>query len=220
MILSHYLFNSPIDFDDFRIHRLVFENPADMGAIVNELREQTKGFEGRFILYESGKEIDCSRALELVVDPFSVDLNSKEILAGFHKVVSKELETGDDYLDYREAICDLLRVVSMVSSEVESNATMEDLSTQSIIKSVSLGITEENDLCARICEYTRLVSRYTGKMLIVMVNVASFMSTESYNDCIRQLSYLQVPVLLIESSSKKDAIPTKLFDADFCEIDL
>ena len=132
MILTHYLFNSPIVFDESKIQRLVFENPADLGVMVDELRGQIEGFEGRFILSESEKEIDCSRSVELIIDPFSVNLNSKDILAGFYKTVSKELETGKDYLDYREAIGNLLQIVVSVSSEIESSSVVDELSSQSL----------------------------------------------------------------------------------------
>ena len=220
MILTHYLFNSPIVFDESKIQRLVFESPADLGVIVDELRGQIEGFEGRFILSESEKEIDCSRSVELIIDPFSVNLNSKDILAGFYKTVSKELETGKDYLDYREAIGNLLQIVVSVSSEIESSSVLDELSSQLLLKAISLGLSEEADLCERICEYVRLVSTYTGRSLVIIINLPCFISTEQYNDCIRQLSYHQVPILLIESVSRNDRIPTKLFDIDFCEINL
>lgn len=220
MILSHYLFNRPISFEEQRIQRLVFENPSDFGKFVHEIHDQTHGSDGHFFLSENTTELDISKKVNLIVDPFSIDINSKDILSGFYKQVISSLESGDDYPYFRDAVGSLLEVVSRVSSDVESSATVDELAALPLLKIISLSVLDSNDICENICDYVRLSSSYASKRLSILVNLDMFLSEVDYAECLKQLNYYQVSVLLIESSTKDDVVPTKLFDASFCELDL
>lgn len=219
MILSHYLFNRPISFEEQTVQRMVFENPSDFGKFVHEIHDQTRGLDGHFFLSEDNIELDISRRVNLIVDPFSIDINTKDILSGFYKQVIFLLESGDDYPDFRDAVGSLLEVVSRVSSDVESSATVDELAALPLLKIISLNILDSDNICENICDYVRLSSSYASKRLSILVNLDMFLSKDDYAECLRQLRYCQVNVLLMESSVKDDVVPTKLFDTSFCELD-
>ncbi|MBQ8179234.1 MAG: type II-A CRISPR-associated protein Csn2 [Candidatus Methanomethylophilaceae archaeon] len=207
-----------MDFSEQKVHRMVLENSLSMGWMVGELSNQIKGLNGRFYLSESGRELDMRKKVELIVDPFSLDHNSKEIVSGLHKCISSRLESGDDYLSFREVVSDLLRVLEKVSTDVDSSVSLDDPSSQSLLKIASVGIMDPTDITESISEYARLITSYSEKELVALVNVDLFMSDADYKECLKQIRYLQVPILFIETKAKDDGIPTKLFDADFCEL--
>lgn len=220
MILSHYLFNNPISFEEQTVQRLVFESPSDFGKYVREIHDQTCGLGGHYFLSEDNTELDISKKVNLIVDPFSIDINSKDILSGFYKQVVSNLESGDGYSDFRDAVGSLLEVVSRVSSDVEISATVDELAALPLLKTISLGILDSDDICENICDYVRLSSSYASKRLSILVNLDMFLSKVDYAECLKQLNYCQACVLLMESTVKEDVVPTKLFDASFCELDL
>lgn len=189
-----------------------------MGKMIWELSNQTAGLDGRFFLSESGKELDIRKKVELIIDPFSIDLNSKDVITGLHKRIALRLESGDGYLSFREAVSDLLRVVETISTDVESSVSMDELIAQPLLKIISVGIMDPTNIMESITEYVRLVASYSDKELVVIVNLDLFMSNADYRNCLRQVRYLQTPILFIETKTKDDDIPTKLLDADYCEL--
>lgn len=191
-----------------------------MGSMVGELSDQVRGLTGRFILAESSIEFDISKKVDLIVDPFSLEVSSKDVVSGLQKRVAEHLLNGDNYLQTNEALEAIIELVLTKSLDVESSITMDGLSIQSVMKAASLKLMEPDDICQRLCDYAAMASKYAGKMLSVMVDVDRFVSDADYIDCLRNLKYLNIPILLIESEFKGDSIPTKIIDGDFCELNI
>lgn len=220
MIISHYLFSKPISFEDDNMYMLVFENPADMGMMVSELSRQLEGLPGSFVLSNDSRELDMHKYVDFVVDPFSLDCNSKDILAGFYKEVSQNLEVGTHYETVHSIIGELMGMVMDVASSAEPDSDYSELSIQAVLKGMSLGFLKSDSLLENLCDYVRLVSRYTSKKLMVLVNMSRYFSESDYLEMIRYFRYLQFPVLMVESGVRDVGIPVRLFDLDFCELDL
>ena len=188
--------------------------------MVGELSDQVRGLAGRFILAESSMEFDISKKVDLIMDPFSLEVSSKDVVSGLQKRVAEHLLNGDNYLQTNEALEAIIELILTKSLDVESSITMDGLSIQSVMKAASLKLMEPDDICQRLCDSAAMASRYAGKMLSVMVNVDRFISDADYSDCLRNLKYLNVPILLIESECKGDGTPTKIIDGDFCELNI
>lgn len=197
---------------------MVIEDSANMGSMVGELSNQVKGSAGRFILAESSMEYDISKRVDLIVDPFSLEVSSKDVISGLQKKVADHLLNGDNYILTNEALESIIEFILTKSLDVESSITMDGLSIQSVMKAASLKLMEPDNICQKLCDYTTMVSKYAGKMLSVMVNMDCFVSDTDYDDCVRNLRYLNIPILFIESECKADSIPTKILDVDFCEL--
>ena len=159
-----------------------------------------------------------SKRVVLIIDPFSLEISSKDVVSGLQKKVADYLLNGDNYLQTNEVLESVIELILTKSLDVESSITMDGLSIQSVMKAVSLKLMEPDDICQRLCDYAAMASKYAGKMLFVMVNVDCFVSDTDYSDCARNLRYLNIPILLIESNCKTDTIPTKIIDRDFCEL--
>ncbi len=218
MILSHYHFEHPIDFSECSLQRLVLENPAYMGSLVGELSDQVHGLKGRFVLAESYDEIDISRRLNLIVDPFSLDVSSKDITSGLQKRVAEYLVNGDNYLQTNTILGELVSYIVDKSTEVEISVTVDELAVQSVLKAVSLQLIGVENLCERVHDYVAFSSRYAGKTVSVIVGIDCFTSADDYCSLLKSLQYLNTPILLIESNAKGDDVPTKIIDADYCEL--
>lgn len=220
MMLSHYLFEYPIDFTECSLHRLAIESPGYMGAMVGELSNQTHGLGGRFMLSDSYNELDISRKLCLIVDPFALDVSSKDIISGLQKRVAEYLVNEDNYLQTNAVLSELVSYIIDKSTDIETSIVVDEVTIQAVLKAVSLQLTEAEDLCERVHDYVEFTLKYAGKMMVVIVGIDCFVSADDYHSLLKSLQYLNCPILLIESKPKGDDIPTKIIDADYCEIDV
>ena len=220
MILSHYLFEQPIDFSDCPLQRLVIESPSYMGSMVGELSDQVRGNRGRFVLSESYDELDISRKLNLIVDPFVLDTSSRDVITGLHKRVAEYLENGDNYLQTNTMLCELVNYIVGKTTDLEISIEMDGLAIQAVLKAASLKLMEAGNLCEKVHDYVNFTSKYAGKEISVIVGIDRFISIDEYQNLLKSVRYLNIPTLLIESNSKADGIPTKIIDADYCELNL
>ena len=220
MIFSHYLFEQPIDFSDCLLQRLVIESPAFMGSMVGELSDQVRGNKGRFILSKSYDELDISRKLNLVIDPFALDTSSKDIVAGLHKRVAEYLENGDNYLQTNTILCELVNYIIDKTTDLEVSVEIDELAVQAVLKSTSLKLMEAENLSEKVHDYVNFASKYAGKEMSVIVGIDHFVSIDEYQSLLKSMQYLNIPILFIESEFKADGIPTKIIDADCCELNL
>ena len=219
-MFSHYLFSKPISFESSSVNMLVFENPLDMGKMILELSNQMGGSQGSFILSENNKELDIHKSVILVVDPFALDCNSKEILSGFYQEVSKNIELGEDYVKMRDVIGELMEVLIDAASSLEPDSDYSEPEVIPLLKSLSLGFLKTGSFSEDLCNYVRLVSRYTSKRLIILVKVGDYLSEEEYRGIVSYCHYLQFPILLIESQNRDAGVPVRIYDYDFCELDM
>lgn len=220
MKLNHYLFSTPIRFDENPVQRLVIEEPGEFGRIIDELYSQIQGYDGRFTVSENTKILELSKYAHIIIDPFSITCNSKDIIAGLHKTIAKELECGEHYLAVRTALSELTNRVMEVSTGIETGCCSEEATVQTLLKALSVGLLEPDSLAERICEFIRLMFTYSSKKLAIAVNLRRFLDEEEYDETIRQLVYCQTPVLLIEDCAKSDGIDSKIIDFDYCEVDI
>lgn len=218
MILTHYLLSNPIRFDDCLVQRLVVENPGFMGRLLSELNSQIEGYDGNFILSDARKEYALSQSVHVVIDPFSLKLSSKDVISALNKKMLQKMEGESAFLKIRGAMSALSTLVTDVASDLEPSLDVGELNSQSLLKAMSIDISDADTLAERICESVRLKSQYSGCKLSVLVNMGLYLSKEEYDGCVSQLMYMNTPVLLIESSFTQDGLESTIVDADCCEI--
>lgn len=64
--------------DGEQIYEWIIESPKLFSGYVQEICAQSQGGEGRFVLSDGDKEIGISKAVEVIVNPFAVDINDKK----------------------------------------------------------------------------------------------------------------------------------------------
>ena len=86
MKLVHPDFFFPIEFRENYMETIVVESPRILSQCLEELRRQIDGIgEGQWVLSEQAEALDIKKACCLLMDPFSVDLNNKRMLAGLSR---------------------------------------------------------------------------------------------------------------------------------------
>lgn len=217
MIFTHYSFQVPMCFDNNVVHQLIIENPDDAGRLLCELNDQIGGMDGSFSLSDRNLPIDL-RAVSLIIDPFNLDW--KDVNAGLLKQLLHGLTEPEHLLETDRILSEMQSHILEVATGLEPEADIEGIDLKSMIRSMGLHLSTDKSIEEQIPEYARLSSRYGGKKLFVIVNLSMFIFAQKFYDLIRQLEYNQIPTILVESAVISRSTPVKVFDSDFCEINL
>ncbi len=209
-----------MDFTTHPIRQLIIESPNTLGSLVDEIRRQTEGGYGDFTLRERDNDLEFDKSVSMFVDPFEADANSKPIINGLIKsLVSLGLSEAY-YLTTEETVTSLVRYCQKMAFENDSDVMMNPPFLDSVFKLMKPEFPLADRLNERLSDFVSLVSRYTDNRLLIFVNISSFLSAEDYFDLIKQLEYIQHPVLMIESVDTQYIVPKKIIDIDLCEIDV
>lgn len=219
MIFTHYTFNEPIVLDDCLIQQLVFENPADMGRMIGELYSQSQGMDGSFVVLDGSVEVPMDRVF-ICIDPYSLNPNSKEIIAGVTKQLLIELNSERFIKEKDLTIITLQHLIAKIAIEMDPSLYMDGLDAKTLIKNMSPHFICDGDLSSNILDTIRLSSQYAAYRLFIIVNLSSFLSNPEYSLLLQNLAYLQIPIIMIESRIMVGFSKTRVFDSDYCELSI
>lgn len=200
---------------------LVVENPSLMAKIVSELKRMAKGEEGTFIFSDEGKEMKFDKSIEMIVDPFSLDFNSRQIVS---KLYSELLKSEDIFVLERAEInskilCYLERIAAGLAYDTISFDL--NLDVTKLLKMYDVKINPEClSLVEELTEYIKIMSLLLKKRVIILVNIKSYLSFDDICQLKRMALYYNVNLVLIdnlEGQFQEDDI-VYIIDKDRCII--
>lgn len=200
---------------------LVLEDPEMMSEVVESFFQLCKTGEGDFILSDDNKELSIDKTVEIVINPFSIDFNSRKIQS---KLYEELMESGSLYIrEKAEAQSSIIyyldKLIQSVSYEmITSNI---DLDVLKLLKMYDVRIEPQcNTVFERLMEYTKVLSRLLGKKLLVLTNITSFLRSEDIEEFVNMCAYLKIYLLFIESKEIPLQVPVKTYiiDNDKCLI--
>ena len=96
MMLMHPTLERPIIFDD-SVNVLIIENKDQLADYITMLNSQIRGNDGAFVLSNEGKCLNSSNCIKVIVDPFNLDINVKEVLTQVYISLNKIAMDEDHY---------------------------------------------------------------------------------------------------------------------------
>ena len=79
MKLVNAILGIDIPFEEGKPEFLILENTASLNQFIREMNLQCSGASGNFLLSE-GKELKIAKVCQFLLEPFTLDLNSKKIV--------------------------------------------------------------------------------------------------------------------------------------------
>lgn len=200
---------------------LVLENSDAMSEIVEDLYNLCSGEDGESILSEKSKELSVEKTAEIIINPFSIDFNSKKIQ---NKLYGELLSVCDDYIEEKAklqtmAIKYLDRIIQDVPYEMITSDIDMDLIR--LFKMFEVRLEPQcNSILERVIEYIKVMSRLMKKTLLILVNVCSYLNDVEIHQLVEICIYHKMNLLFIESLERPFLIPTKkyIIDKDKCVI--
>ena len=214
--ISGILLNDNTDFTEW-----IMESPEVFSEYVQELNEQVLGAEGRFVLSEKDKEIDLSKKADIIFNPFTVEVNSRKVLSRLYAELSNIAKNEQMFVKTAE----FLKIVQKYMLDLEhcTDYILEfdsELNITDLLKAINLRYeTQYINFHDKLMQYIKVMAS-VGAKTFVFVNIRSYLKYDILQEMIKEMKYLNLQGLLIESVQKNslEGVNQYVIDKDKCEL--
>lgn len=222
MKLVHKDMERQIELADMQSGVWIIESPPLFGKYVQELHCQSRGGDGAFVLSEGDEILSIEKYVEVVIDPFSVDVNDKRLLNRLYA----ELRTAALGEGMYQKTQETLAVLQSYFSEVEQQGiyfltTDTEIDIVAIFKAMGVKIEcYADDFVQTLDIYMKLMAELLRKKVIVFVNLGSYVSVEQMDNLVRTAVHNEIYLLFVESQQRNFSTGLRryIIDRDNCEI--
>lgn len=179
----------------------IIESPELLAKYVGELICQTEGGGGNFVLSEEGKELSIPKNVEVIVNPFTLNVNDKKILSKLYSELAVLAAGEAMYLDTQQIKHNIqnyfFELEQLSSFVLESDS---EIDVTAILKAIGVKIEHTaTDFFENMISYIKLVTELLGKKIIVMVNIRSYITDKQLEELWKTAVYCEVSLILIEN---------------------
>lgn len=219
MRLVHAEYGLSLEMFENEVSVLVIENRGMMQELIEELYYQCEGSDGRFVLSAEEKIQDVEKKMEMIIDPFSLDINNRKVLTKLYQEIDElikenlykeQIELNAHISGFVQYICDL--------TPYHLNFLQEH-SSLDIIKLANVKIeVEEMTMLERLTDYIGLMGDLCHYCIFVFINLKSYLPDASLEKLYEYARYHKVQLLLIENQmrNKLDTEMITIIDVDKC----
>jgi CRISPR-associated protein Csn2 len=212
--------NNPLSFDGTEINVLVLENRRMLADLIWELSSQISGELGKFYLSDKGSEIHLSERVVLIVDPFSVEPNERDIINKLYSKIKADALGEEMYLSTCAMLAEIEKGIQKLMDRQSLVLESSGIDIIAIFKSMNVAFAYSESLLERLCDYIDICSEYRNTVLFVLVNIKSYLCEEDIELLYSHLLYNKRNVLLLERCESQLHSQEKItiIDKDLCEI--
>ena len=222
MKLIHFNLTSELLGGVTRYTEWIMESPEVFFAYVGELNDQIAGKEGKFVLSENNKELELSKAADLLINPFSTEVNTRKILNKLYLELTERsreeqmyMKTVELFNHIQEYMLELEQQSSYIldfNRETDVSILLKALSVQYEVK--------EAGYWERLIQYIKIMASAAGIKVFIFVNLRSYLSDAQMEELIKELEYQDVSGLFIENQQRSclKGVKWYIIDKDQCEI--
>lgn len=223
MKFVHPLLEKPLELSENSVNVLVIENQKIFSSLITELLEQKSGCDGEFVLSQELKELSIEKNVEIILEPFSLDLNNRRILNRLYAKLSEIAVNEEFYLAYNGISTRIFAFVEKLAQKAENRLTYgESIDAASLFKMVDLKLEIDHEsLVEKIDDYMSVVQEFLGISAFIFVNLKKFLTAENLLELYQSSSYNKYRLLLFENSIDEKILPgekTYIIDKDLCSI--
>ncbi len=169
-----------IEMMENQVQVISVENSESFASILNELWNQTSGNDGSFILSDMEKELNFTKDVELIINPFSLDPNNKKVLtSAYHQldeIVNEDLQ--EETTNIRASLVSFLDILIQripYPLDYDENTNIGGLYKMFGIKIDTCATT----LAESIIDYLKAMSEICGISVFIFVNLKDYLSIEN-----------------------------------------
>ena len=205
------------------MYSFAIESEIECMRFTQELWNEYNGEEGHIIISDSGKKINISKDVAVIVNPFAVSLNDKKIVNQLYKdllkIVLEELPEQKNNLA-KELINCFDKVVTKTPYPITYDFDVDDIG---LFKLYHVGFDDKStSFIDKLVDYMKLCSSICGIRLFFFINLKSFISEQEYEMLYETIKYEEITI--VNLSNRPDYIMNKekcfLIDRDLCIIEM
>lgn len=201
---------------------IVLENVALRLPMIEELYSQVMGKEGNWLLAENEKSYELAKKMEIILEPFSLEINSKKVKAKLYQDIKKiALDSCfSQGLEVHARICSYLEnLLEKIPYPVKYE---EEWNIIELLKAYGVELAEECDnICEKLFNYIKLISQVCEITIFITVNLKLYLTKEQILELYKLAMYNKIQLVLIEFNmfdEKFDCEETYIIDKDGCII--
>ncbi|WNY23124.1 hypothetical protein MmiHf6_04260 [Methanimicrococcus hongohii] len=212
--------DEPIEFKDGSINVLIIENPSFMTKMIGEIWGQSNNEEGGFELFENEKSLTFTNNVELIVNPFSADVNERDLLTKLYAEMKKDALDEELFMSTNTFLSEIEKNVREIMERQKLLLESETPDVVGLFKLLGVHFSVSNSLVERMCDYIDICSEYRKTKLFIFVNLKSFLTESEIIQLYIHSTYLKKPILLIENRQlpRLDYEIMRVIDLNLCEI--
>ena len=200
----------------------IIESPELFARYLQELYGQYAKCEGKFVLSQDIKELDISKYVEIITDPFAVDLNGRKII---NKLYTELNELSKTEMMYTKTL-QLAQHIQEYLLDLESNTNHilqfnGEMDVTGLLKTMDVKIEDCTEkFFERLVCYIKNVIGVLSIKVFVFINLRSYLTDNQMEELIQEITYQEVHALFIENQERtclKGGI-RYIIDKDGCEI--
>lgn len=223
MIITNRIFDFAINVDENTIASIVCENPKALYEMMDDLIGMFNFHESSWIISENdGERIDVNK-LELILNPFYIEINSKKLLGKVYKEI-EDCITGY-FLEEMSNINNIfVGIMDSVSKKLSYDIDFNfECNSKDILKIYNVKLHSEScSLLEKLSVYIKLISTALNAKCLFMMDIKRYLSEEEILTLYKEARYWKVHLVLIESKfeRKLENEKTIIIDKDRCIIRL
>lgn len=197
---------------------VVIEKVESRLRIIDELYSQINGSEGNWILVENEKQFDLSKSVDMILEPFSVELNSKKIKNRLYQDI-KEVAQEYYFSQGMELHSNICTYIENVLEKIPYPIKYEDeWNLLEILKVYDVELEEESESkCEKLFNYIKLVNNVCGNSVFILVNIKQYLIEQQVLELYKLVMYSKIQLVLIEFNmynEKNNVEDIYVLDAD------
>ena len=221
MKLQHFDIDYCFNFEqDIHIYSLIVDNPSLYFKVCNELINFDKLDEVSWVLAHDAQEVKLDNIL-CIHDFFELNLNNKKVESLIDAKILQILKEQDFLQEFSQLNNLLIKINNQALAEMDLPIkSTDEVTYENFVKLSDYKINEEIDLCNKIITYIDLFIKLKNVKVVVLVSCFNILTYEQIQQIIKQLQYMGINVLFINSVDKynfKD-VPKIIIDKDLCLI--
>lgn len=195
-------FENEILFTEENVNILTIKNTKCFSHILQILNDKINGSESNeiFLLDENNEEMNMSKEIQMVLDIFNIDYNSKKILNKIYNIIATNIQKNQDF-EIEKMILNLRNYIIEEINELPFEFVMKnELEITEILKLYNLKIDEENytNILEKIEILIDILSTLDIAKILIIPNLKLFLSEEELVELYKYSLYNNINLLLIE----------------------
>ncbi len=220
--MVHTELNTVLSLEEGRPNVLVVENPLFLRRLLTDLLLVLAGNEGNYILSEGEKLLSMAKNVDLVLNPFALEINKRRVLTKLYEDLSKIAMDAEHYMatqEIRGAITKYLYEL-LYASDLPLTFN-EDFHIKDIIQAVNIKFDETGTtMLERLTAYFNVMHNFLGIKIFCFAHLATYLTREELAMLFHEAAYRKIHLCLLESrySTKIGEEKLLLVDSDLCEV--
>ncbi|MGD6730655.1 MAG: type II-A CRISPR-associated protein Csn2 [Pleomorphochaeta sp.] len=225
--MSTRLVNEPLniylDEIEEKYNILVIESKTLFYQVIKDLYQQINNEYGDFVFSKKDQPIEIKDSLELIINPFDLDINNKRILTAIQKLVIKESKNEIHYSETNKIITLLEGYAQKLAFTFDGNISPKyEITSEAIIKMINFQVDVfSSSFPETIFEYLINSNKYLNTQVFCFVNLFNYLENNQIDDFIKSCLDYHISVIFIEAGDtnyKNTNCKKTIIDSDFCQI--